>query len=43
MEIMVQLLGHDKDYVEELLHLWVPCFGIMEDFTSKVDMLLNMT
>jgi hypothetical protein len=39
-EVMLQLPGRDKDYVEQILHLWIPCLSIFWDLADKVHGLL---
>jgi hypothetical protein len=37
---MLQHPGHHENYVEQLLHLWIPCLCVFQNFTDKVYQLL---
>jgi hypothetical protein len=39
-EVVLELPGCHKDYVEQLLNLWVPYLSVLQDLTDKVHRLL---
>jgi hypothetical protein len=39
-EIVLELFGHHKDYIEQLLNLRVPCLSILHDLANEMHRLL---
>jgi hypothetical protein len=39
-EVVLELLGHHKYYIEQLLNFEVPCLSVLQDVTDKVHGLL---
>jgi hypothetical protein len=39
-EVVLELPGHHKDSIEQLLNLWIPCLSVLQDLTNKVHMLM---
>jgi hypothetical protein len=39
-EVVLELPGHHKDYIEQLLNLRVPCLCVLQNLTDKVHRLV---